>query len=70
MRDAAHAVRGRVPPLSVAVAGGIVVVDQLTKWWAVESLDTRERYEARVVGPREAAVFALTGAAAVHGRAA
>jgi len=42
MRDIAHAISGRVAPLTVAVAGALVVVDQLTKWWAVGTLDDRE----------------------------
>jgi signal peptidase II len=41
MNDAAHAARGRVAPLSLAVAAFVVVVDQLTKWWAVSTLDDR-----------------------------
>ncbi len=32
---------GRVAPLTLAVAGGIVAADQLTKWWAVTTLDDR-----------------------------
>jgi len=41
MRDVVHALRGRVAPLSLAVAGLVVAVDQLTKWWAVNTLDDR-----------------------------
>jgi signal peptidase II len=41
MRDIAHVIRGRVAPLTLAVAGAVVVVDQLTKWWAVATLDDR-----------------------------
>jgi signal peptidase II len=41
MRDVAHAIRGRVSPLTLAVAGVVVVIDQLTKWWAVSTLDDR-----------------------------
>jgi signal peptidase II len=41
MRDVAHAIRGRVAPLTFAVAGAVVVLDQLAKWWAVETLDDR-----------------------------
>lgn len=41
MNDVAHAVRGRVAPLSLAIAAFVVVVDQLTKWWAVSTLDDR-----------------------------
>jgi signal peptidase II len=31
-----------VAPLTVAVAVAVVVVDQLTKWWAVRTLDERD----------------------------
>ena len=31
-----------VAPLTVAVAVAVVVVDQLTKWWAVRTLDDRD----------------------------
>ena len=41
MRDIAHAVRGRIAPLSVGIAGFVILVDQLTKWWAVEQLADR-----------------------------
>jgi signal peptidase II len=37
MRDVAHAIRGRVSPLTLAVAAVVVVIDQLTKWWAVSN---------------------------------
>ena len=33
--------RGRVAPLTIAVAVSVVVLDQLTKWWAVRTLDDR-----------------------------
>jgi signal peptidase II len=33
-----HALRGRIAPLGLAVAAGIVVLDQLTKLWAVSRL--------------------------------
>jgi signal peptidase II len=32
---------GRVAPVTLAVAGAVVAVDQLTKWWAVSTLDDR-----------------------------
>ena len=41
MRDLAHAFRGRIAPGSIAVAAAIVVVDQITKWWAVAQLADR-----------------------------
>lgn len=41
MRDLAHAFRGRLAPGSIAVAAAIVVVDQITKWWAVAELEDR-----------------------------
>ena len=31
-----------VAPLTIAVAVAVVVVDQLTKWWAVHTLDDRD----------------------------
>jgi signal peptidase II len=34
--------RSRVAPLTVAVAVAVVVLDQLTKWWAVSTLDDRD----------------------------
>ena len=33
--------RWRIAPLTLAVAGAVVVLDQLTKWWAVATLDDR-----------------------------
>jgi signal peptidase II len=32
----------RLTPLVIAVAALVVAVDQLTKWWAVRTLDTRD----------------------------
>jgi signal peptidase II len=33
---------GRIAPLTVVVAAAVVVLDQLTKWWAVNALDDRD----------------------------
>jgi signal peptidase II len=34
--------RSRVAPLTLVVASAVVVVDQLTKWWAESDLDDRD----------------------------
>ena len=34
--------RSRIAPLTVVVAIAVVVLDQLTKWWAVSTLDDRD----------------------------
>jgi signal peptidase II len=42
MDEPAGARHGRIAPLTVAVAVAVVVLDQLTKWWAVRTLDDRD----------------------------
>jgi signal peptidase II len=39
MDETAPSGRVSIAPLTLAVAAGVVVVDQLTKWWAVSTLD-------------------------------
>jgi len=42
MDEPAGARHGRVAPLTVVVAALVIVLDQLTKWWAVNNLDDRD----------------------------
>ena len=42
MNEAAPVGRWRIAPVTVVVAVAVVVLDQLTKWWAVETLDDRD----------------------------
>jgi signal peptidase II len=42
MNEPAPTGRWRIAPLTVAVAVAVVVLDQLTKWWAVNELDDRD----------------------------
>jgi signal peptidase II len=42
MDRTAPAGRVSIAPLTLAVAAGVVVVDQLTKWWASSTLDDRD----------------------------
>jgi signal peptidase II len=42
MNEPARQGRGGVAPLTIAVAIGVVVLDQLTKWWAVNELADRD----------------------------
>jgi signal peptidase II len=42
MVEPARAGGRSVAPLTIAVAVAVVVVDQLTKWWAVRTLDDRD----------------------------
>ena len=44
MSEPAPAGGRSVAPLTIAVAVAVVIVDQLTKWWAVNTLDDRNIY--------------------------
>jgi signal peptidase II len=41
MNEPAFAGRWRIAPVTVVVAVAVVILDQLTKWWAVNTLDDR-----------------------------